>query len=255
VTTKIKVTPEEVRGAELEAARNKGTGSFFLDILGAPLKKRPALSEAVAKYRMGLTKADIAAGHVAGKVPVVGRLFNEEVRTPIKTVGGFEVAKVEKVKRLTAPLVRAQKFLMPIFAYEGLRRVMAGGDGNSEKKGNETMTRDEQAVMLKAASLIDQLGKEREFLIDQLAIAHHEKQASSLAREMVEKGMLASEDMDKKASELFKEPDLGMVKKAVDLAQGGFDLGKIEKKASVDGSDGSELDPMTEYLVNFIHGR
>jgi hypothetical protein len=255
VATKIKVTPEEVRGAEIEAARNKGTGSFFLDILGAPLKKRPALSEAVAKYRMGLTKADIAAGSVAGKIPVVGRLFNEEIRTPIKTVGGFEVAKVEKVKRLTAPLVKAQKFLLPIFAYEGLRRVMAGGDKQAEKKGEQIMTRDEQAVMVKAASLIEKLGKERAFLIDELAATLHEKHASILAREMVDKGMLASEDMEKKAIELSKEPDLGMIKKAVDLAQGGFDLGKIEKTSSVEGSDGSELDPVTEYLVNFIHGR
>jgi hypothetical protein len=254
VTTKITVKPEEVGRAELEAARKKGTGSFFLDILGAPLLKRPALSEAVAKVRRGLTKADIAAGEAVGKGPLRG-IFEEEIRTPIKNVGGLEVAKVDKVRRLTAPLVKSQRFLVPIFAYEGLRRVMAG-DSDSEKKGEATMTRDEQAVMVKAASLIEKLGKEREFLVEQLALALHEKQAGTLAREMADKGMIAPEDLEKKASELAKEQDLGVVRKAVDLVQGGFDLGKIEKKASVEGSgDGSEMDPMTEYLVNFIHGR
>lgn len=251
--TTIRVSPEEVEHAELETARKKGTGSFFADILGAPLLKRPALSESVAKYRQALTKADIAAGEHAGKIPGLGRIFSEEIRTPVKTVGGFEVSRVQKVKRLTAPLVKAQRFLVPIFAYEGLRRIMGGGDKDDEKKGETTMTRDEQVVMLKAASLIEKLGKEREYLIDQLALVLHEKQAHSLASEMVKKGLVSEDDLDKKASELSKEADLGVVRRAVDLAQTGFDLGKLEKKAEVEGAEGEEeLDPITALLVNDI---
>lgn len=252
----IKVTPAEIEGAKFEAAKKKGTGSFFLDILGAPLMKRPALSEAVAKYRTALTNADISAGEAASKVPGLGRILEEEVRTPIKSVGGLEVAKVERVKRLTAPLVKAQKFMVPIFAYEGLRRMMSGGDEAAEKAGGEkTMTRDERAMLMKAASVIEQLGKEREMLIEQLATALHEKQAHKLASDMADKGLIAREDMQKKASELTKESDLGVVKKAIDLAEMGFDLGKVEKRASVEGHEGGELDPMTEYLAGFINGR
>jgi len=52
---KIRVEPGEIEAAKLEAARKKGTGSFAVDILGAPLLKRPALSEAVARYRQALS--------------------------------------------------------------------------------------------------------------------------------------------------------------------------------------------------------
>ncbi len=255
---KITVSPKEIEASSLEAARKKGTGSFFLDILGAPLLKRPALSESVAKYRKGLTDADISAGEAVSKATGLGRVFNEEIRTPIKTVGGLEVSHVKNVKRLTAPLVKAQKFLVPIFAYEGLRRMMGGGDHGGEKvqEGKMSMTRDEQAALLKAASVIEKLGKEREQLIEMLAVALQEKQARKLASEMVSKGFVQQDDLDKKAEELAKEDDLGMVKKALDLTQSGFDLGKLEKKASVDGVEGAEeLDPMTAYLVDYIHGR
>jgi hypothetical protein len=254
---KITVTPREIEAASLEVARKKGTGSFFLDILGAPLLKRPALSESVAKYRKGLTGADVAAGEAASKATGLGRIFEEEIRTPIKTVGGLEVSHVQKVRRLTAPLVKAQKLLVPIFAYEGLRRMMGGGDdGKKDQEGKMSMTRDEQAALLKAASVIEKLGKEREQLIGMLASALHEKQARKLASEMVTKGFVQQDDLDKKAEELAKEDDLGMVKKALDLTQNGFDLGKIEKKASVDGAESVEdLDPMTAYLVDYIHGR
>lgn len=251
----IKVEPGEVERAQHEAARKKGTGSFFLDILGAPLLKRPALSESVAKYRQALTKADITAGEHVAKVPGLGRIFNEEIRTPVKSVGGFEVSKVENVKRLTAPLVKAQKFMVPIFAYEGLRRIMSGGDKSETKGKAATMTRDEQAVMLKAAALIEKLGGEREYLIDQLATLLHEKQARSLAGEMAEKGLIAHSELEKKAVELSKEVDLGVIKKAVDLTQNGFGMGKVEKTAQVEGSENGEMDPMTEYLVGFINGR
>ena len=204
---------------------------------------------------MGLTKEDIAAGEAAGKIPGLGRIFEEERRIPIKEVpGGLEVAKVEKVKRLTAPLAKAQRFLVPIFAYEGLRRII-GGDESEKRSGENMMTRDEQAVLLKAAAVIEKLGKEREQLIGMLAQALHEKSAVKLAREMADKGLIAPEEFDKKARELAREEDLGIVKKALDLAQGGFDLGKVEKKASVESSGDGELDPMTEYLVGYINGR
>lgn len=255
MATKIKVTPEEIGRAELEAARKKGTGSFFLDILGAPILRRPALSESVAKYRMALTRADIAAGEAVGKIPGLGKILSEERRIPVKEVPeGLEVVKVEKVKRLTAPLVKAQRFLVPIFAYEGLRRII-GGDESEKKSGENMMTRDEQAVLLKAAAVIEKLGKERDQLIDMLAQALHEKNAVKLAREMAEKGLIQPEEFDKKAQELAREEDLGIVKKAVDLAQSGFELGRLEKKASVATSPDGELDPVTEYLVGFINGR
>jgi hypothetical protein len=253
------VTPEEVSAASLEAARKKGTGSFFLDILGAPLLKRPALSNAVAKYRKGLTDADVRAGEAAGKIPGLGRIFEEEMRTPVKTVGNLEVSHVAKVKRLTAPLVKAQKFMVPLFAYEGLRRVFSGGDGEAQAQGkgasDTMMTRDEQAVLVKAAAVIEQLGKERAMLIDQLAVAMHEKQAHTIAADMADKGMVSREDVEKKAAELALEPDLGIVKKAVDLSQRGFEMGRIEKTAQLeDGSEG-DMDPLTEMLVNHIRGR
>lgn len=253
----IKVTPEEIEAASMEAARKKGTGSFFLDILGAPLLKRPALSESVAKYRKGLTDADIRAGEVAGKIPGIGRIFNEEMRTPVKTVGNLEVSHVRSVKRLTAPLVKAQKFMVPLLAYEGLRRIVSGGDKEEQPKGaSETMmTRDEQAMLVKAASVIEKLGKEREILIEQLAIAMHEKQAHSIAADMAEKGMVAHEDVEKKAAELAKESDLGVVKKAVDLAQRGFELGRVEKTASAEGESDEEMDPLTALLMSDINNR
>ena len=72
---------------------------------------------------------------------------------------------------------------------------------------------------------------------------------------MADKGMVAREDVEKKAAELALEPDLGIVKKAVDLSQRGFELGRVEKTAQLeDGSDG-EMDPFTEMLVNHIRGR
>jgi hypothetical protein len=253
----IRVTPAEVRKAKFEAARNKGTGSFFADILGAPLLKRPALSKAVAKYRQGLTNMDVRAGEIAGKIPGVGKLFSDTIRTPVKTVGKIEAVHVQNVKRLSAPLVKAQKFLVPIFAFEGLRRLAAGhGKEEPEKGASEAMmTRDEQAVLMKAAAVIEKLGKEREYLIDQLANAMHEKQAHTIAADMADKGMVAREDVEKKAAELALEPDLGIVKKAVDLSQRGFELGRLEKTAQLeDGSEG-EMDPLTEMLVNHIRGR
>lgn len=182
-------------------------------------------------------------------------MFHEEMRTPVKTVGNLEVSHVAKVKRLSAPLVKAQKFMVPLFAYEGLRRIISGGDGDeAQGKGasEAMMTRDEQAVLLKAAAVIEKLGKEREFLIDQLAIAHHEKQAHTIAADMATKGIVAHEDVEKKAAELAKESDLGVVRKAVDLAQRGFDLGQVEKTAQLEDGSGEEMDPLTELLFNDI---
>lgn len=253
---KVKVSPAEISAATQEAARKKGTGSFILDILGAPLLRRPALSKAVGKYREGLTKADIAAGEVAGKTPGIGGIFKEEIKTPVKTVGDLEVSQVRKVKRLSAPLAKAQRFLVPVFAYEGLRRMLSGGKEEAKAAGeNGMMTREEQVALTKAASLIEKLGKEREQLIEMLASALHEKHAMKLAREMAERGLIAAEDMDKKASELVNEPDLGIVKKAIDLSQKGFELGKVEKTASIEGFENGELDPMTEYLAGYVNGR
>lgn len=255
----IHVSPGAVNAAKLEAARKKGTGSFFADILGARLLKRPALSNAVARYRKGLTDADVAAGGAVSKATGLHKVFEEEIKTPVKTVGNFEVSHVEKAKRLTAPLVKAQKFMVPIFAYEGLRRITAGDKKSPDKEAGErmTMTREEQTVMMKAASVIEQLGKDREFLIDQVAALLHEKQAHKIASDMVEKGMIAPEEIEKKAAELSLEPDLGVIKKAVTMAQHGFELGRVEKTASsVEGmSEGEEMDPLTELLVNDIKGR
>ncbi len=71
---------------------------------------------------------------------------------------------------------------------------------------------------------------------------------------MVNRGLIAQDEMEKKAAELAKEPDLGIVKKAVDLAQNGFELGRVENTA-VEGYESSELDPWTDYLVGYIQGR
>lgn len=257
---KIEVDEKELSRAAREFAKKKGTGSFFLDILGAPLLRRPALSEAVGKYREGLTRADVAAGEAAAKATGLKGLFSETRRIPVKTVDGLEVARVEKVKRLTAPLAKSQRFLLPIFAYEGLRRMMGAGKkteteaAEKSANGEPMMTRDEQAVLLKAADVIEKLGHENERLVEMLAHALHEKQALKIAREMAEKGLIAPDELDKKAQELAQEPDLGVVKKAVDLSQRGFELGKVEKKASVEGMEGGELDPITEYLIGHIHG-
>ncbi len=117
------------------------------------------------------------------------------------------------------------------------------------------MTREEQTALLKAASLIEKLGKENDQLTDMLANALHEKHAIKIARDMAEKGLIANEDLDKKAQELAAEPDLGVVKKAVDLSQKGFDLGRLEKTASVEGQEDGDLDPMTEYLKDYVTGR
>lgn len=217
--------------------------------------RRPALSESVAKYRSAMTRADVRAGEVLGKAPGVGRIFEEEMRTPVKSVGSLEVTHVQKVKRLTAPLVKAQKFLVPLFAYEGLRRI--AGSGGSEKAAGDktmTMTRDEQVVLLKAANLIDELKRENEVLVEKLARVMHEQEASKLAGVMAQKGIIPQEELEKKASELAKEDDLRVVKKAVDMAASGmFDLGKVEKKASTEGAeDSEELDPMTASLVDWI---
>lgn len=248
-----------LEAAKLKAARKKGTGSFFLDIFGSPLLKRPALSEAVAKYRRGLTKADEAAGARLAKVPGLRKIFTEETRTPVFTSkGGVELAQVEQTPRATAPLLKAQRFTVPILAYEGLRRIAESREkakASEKGAGETTMTRDEQAVLMKAAGVIEQLGKEREILIDMVAQALHEKQASALARDMAQKGLIAQDELDKKAQELSKENDLGIVKKAIDLAQNGFELGKLEKRAAVEGDEAGSLDPMTDYLVNYIQGR
>lgn len=255
--TLLHVPDKALEAGKLEAARKKGTGSFFLDILGAPLLKRPALSNAVAKGRKALTDADVHAGEAVSKATGMHRVFEEEMKTPVKTVGNFEISHVQKVKRLSAPLVKAQKFLVPIFAYEGLRRIMADKKTPDKEAGEKmTMTREEQTVMLKAANVIEQLGKEREALIDQVANLMHEKQAFKLAAEMGRKGIVAHEDIEKKAEELSKEEDLGIVKKAVDLSERGFELGRLEKTASVEGAaEGEELDPLTSYLVDHVRGR
>lgn len=250
---KIRVTPEEIARAPIELAKRKGTGSFVVDILGAPIARRPALSEAVAKYRLGLRKADIAAGEaLAQKAPAVRGMLGTEIRTPIKMgPGQLEVSKVQRVRRLSAPLAKAQRFIVPILAYEALRRI---GEKAGSEATTKAMTKDEQEVLLKAAGLIEKLGQDRESLIALLAQSLHEKSANKLAHSMVDKGLIAPEQLEKKASELAGEPDLGIVKRAVDLAQSGFELGKLES-VTVEGQQGEELDPMTDMLVGYIQGR
>ncbi len=253
----VSVTPGEIEAAKSTAARNKGTGSFFLDIFGSPLMKRhPALSETVARYRRGLTDADVRGGEAVAKAaPATSKLLSEEIKTPVKTMGNLEVSHVAKVHRLTAPLAKAQKFLVPIFAYEGLRRIMAGKDHGKEAGERTMMTREEQGTMLKAAALIEQLGSEREILIETVAKLQHEKQAMKLAADMAGKGLIAQEDVATKAAELAREEDLGIVKKAVDLSERGFDMGRVEKTAGAEGEMPEDSDPMTDYLTAFVKGR
>lgn len=253
---RIRVSAGEVEHAKLDHARKKGTGSFFADILGAPALKRPALSEAVGKYRNALTQGDVRAGEAVSKATGLHRVFEEEIRTPVKRQGPFEVTHVQNVKRLSAPLVKAQKFLTPIFAYEGLRRIIGGGHSEEKAAGETkmTMTRDEQTVMLKAASMIEKLGKENELLVDEVARLTHQNAAVKVAGDMAKKGLISQDDLEKKAGELAGE-DLEVVKKAIDLTQSGFELGKVEKTAKVEGSEEDELDPITAMLVDDIHGK
>lgn len=107
---------------------------------------------------------------------------------------------------------------------------------------------------MKAANLIEKLGQERDALIEALAKTLHEKSAHQLAQSMAERGLIQPDEVEKKASELSKEEDLGIVKKAVDLAQSGFEMGHLEKVA-VEGQEGEELDELTAYLVGHIQGR
>lgn len=234
--------------AKRQAASQASFGSFFLDPV---VRSSKVLSKGVAKYREGLRKADVAAGTPLSKIPGVGRLFKEKRKVPVIQAGkGVEVTKEFVEPRLSAPLVGAQKFVVPILAFEGARGL-AKPKGAVKHGGESSMNKEERQVLSKAADLIDRLSKDRENLISMLADSEHKKEAAILAKEMAEKGIIDQSDIDKKAEELSNERDLDTVKKAVSMVRENMGIGRPEENVKVAGLEG-ELDPMTEYLLQYV---
>lgn len=195
-----------------------------------------------------MERADVAAGQAASKATGWKRIFSEKKTLPVKSVGGLDISVAKDVKRISAPLSKVQRFAIPIFAYEGIRRMFS-----PKKEAENMMTREEQEMMTKAATLIRKMSAEREVLVDMVAQAAHEKKAMEIASEMLNRGMISNEEISKKASEISREDDLRVMSKALELSGNGFELGQVEKRAEIEGvGGGEEIDPLTDYLLAHV---
>ena len=148
-----------VSKARSAGAASSGTGSFIVDILGYPFRKKPKVMEALRGYNLGIGRADVAAGKALEKIPGIGRMFRftEEVPFRTRAVGkkGIEsVVQSAKIPsaRLTEPIRKAQAFAVPVLAYMGAESVMGESGAPVNRTESRDMMSDEERLRLMLAN-------------------------------------------------------------------------------------------------------
>jgi hypothetical protein len=90
-------------------------------------------------------------------------------------------------------------------------------------------------LLLKVAGIVRQTKRERDFVIDELAVHMHKESASTVAKDLVQRGVYTPEELDQTVEKVSKLKHLGSLKEALAIIQPKKDLpiGEVEKVASV----------------------
>jgi len=114
-------------------------------------------------------------------------------------------------------------------------------------------------LLLKVASVVRQLKRERDFLVDELATAMHKESASTVAKDLVQRGIYSQEELDSAVEKVSKVKHLGALKEALAIVQPKKDLpiGTVEKTAEANGavSDAERKmmeDPAIQHLLQYV---
>lgn len=122
------------------------------------------------------------------------------------------------------------------------------------------MKEEHRKLLIKTAQVIRQLQREKKYLVEKLATKHHEEHASSIARDLVKRGIHSQEELEDLVSKVAKLKNLGAVKDAADLFSPSKTLpfGEVEKVASENLGPISDRerklleDPAVQYLMGHV---
>ncbi len=114
-------------------------------------------------------------------------------------------------------------------------------------------------LLLKVAGIVRQQRVREEFLVNELATKMHKESASTVAKDLVKRGIYTQEELEAATDEVSKVAHLGSLKTALAIVQPqkkGLPIGEVEKVASV-GAKGEVSDaerkmlddPAIQYLL------
>jgi hypothetical protein len=222
--------PHKAYEGHLRQVLHGGDGSILLWPIKALAEKAIGGSKGIEKVRGAAWKyihrpalrADIAAGRVAEKVPLVGKsLFRMKESVPWGPPGEGLHKEILRSSAL-APLAKARDIAEPILVGVGLEKGL--------KKLRDWKTQspnmDDQNLREKAASVMLHLHEKNE---------EHEKRGHAL-RVLFKKAELGYETLPKTFSELDTKlaalvtEDLVVLEKALELAGGNLKLGELDRR-------------------------
>lgn len=122
------------------------------------------------------------------------------------------------------------------------------------------MKEEHRKLLIKTAQVIRQFQREKKYLIEKLATKHHEENASSIARDLVKRGIHSQEELEDLVSKVAKMRNLGAVKDAAELfaPSQNLPIGEVEKVASdnlgpVNDRERKLLeDPAVQFLMGHV---
>lgn len=122
------------------------------------------------------------------------------------------------------------------------------------------MKEEHRKLLIKTAQVIRQLQREKKYLVEKLATKHHEENASSIARDLIKRGIHTQEELEDLVSKIAKMNNLGAVKQATELVAPSTDLpiGEVAKVASENLGPISDRerklmeDPAIQYLMGHV---
>jgi hypothetical protein len=243
-TTPAKLDPAEVyRGFRSQSLREAGGPLSILgwgpQLLAEKMMGKKRVRKAIWKHvSEPALRADIAAGHVFSKTPLVGKkLFRKKEHIP---VGKGLQREVERSSAL-APFEKVRDLAEPVLIGVGLEKGVNKAMGHKDSEKN--------ASALASSDLLSDKGM-REKIASKMLLLHeenkgHRKRAHAL-QVLFKQAELGVERLPNSYSELevklasLQNQDLVVLEKALELAAGNIKVGELATQSDLSGGNASE---------------
>jgi hypothetical protein len=274
--------------AMLEAGRRAknvehGSGSWLADLAGFVTGMRPSKRKGVADflhtYQEGLRKGNEAAGGALAKIPGVGRIFKTVEKVPLesKAVNKAGVTEIQQralrpTAKLTAPLEKVRKPVLPILAYMGATQVSDPMDPDllheqerrnqiraalkeQETKMGQVKVSENRELIKQAVYKIESQQKQIDWLVDKLAHYMQLEEAEKVAGVLADRGFFPSEEVGDYKEKLARLSNLSSIAKFAEVIPAPVrtvpltDPTADQEKTASDESDG---DPVIEHLLTIM---
>jgi hypothetical protein len=268
-----------IRAAKGRQAIEKGTGSLITDLLVTPFVKNKELPQKVLKgYHGVIGKANVEAGKLLSKAPLVGGAFKtvEKVPLRVREVGKAGVKSIEEVAniptaKLTRPLEVAQKITMPVLAIFGLEAITRPPEMRSEQELEQgfavprrIQTQEDlmsqiklsqaevEGVLKQAAEELNLKTRQVDYLVEKLAYYMQREHAEKVAHKFSDRGWFDESEIPFYRDQFMNMSNLDTLEKAAEVLQPPpktIPLMDDDQEGTEKVAD-SKVDPVIEYLLD-----